>query len=175
MDRHGDAYGRTSFKPKHHWSMHLPQQYEKDGMLVDTFVLERKHKSLLACGHEIGNTTRFERTVAVNSLIMQTTTLGNYKTSGLHDPVTQCLTLTLAFGADVQVSSSMRAGATHVRKGDVVFLAGVPVDVQACAQQGNDLYVIGEAFELAEQLSRTCSVWRPTDGVVVGGPKRGAR
>ena len=175
MTCHGDAYGRLSFKPKHHWSMHLPLQYEEDGMLVDTFVLERKHKMLLSCGHDIGNTTRFERTVAVNSLIMQATTLGKCKASGLQEPVTQCLTLTLAFGAAVQVSSGMRAGATYIRKGDVVFLAGVPVDVQACAQQGNDLYVIGEAFELAEQLSRTCSVWRPTDGVVVGGPKRGAR
>ena len=87
-------------------------QYEEDGMLVDTFVLERKHKMLLSCGHDIGNTTRFERTVAVNSTIMQASILEKSKTSGLQDPVKPCLALSLLFGGAVEVSSSMRTGAT---------------------------------------------------------------
>ena len=104
---------------------------------------------------------------------MQAATLEKSKTSGLQDPVKPCLALSLLFGGAVEVSSSMRAGETVVRQDDIVFLDGVPVCVSACAQQGEDLYVIGGAYELDEKLSRTCSIWRPTDGHVDGRPKMG--
>lgn len=39
-----DAYGTESFKPKHHVRMHLPQQYNKFKLWVDTLCMEKRHR-----------------------------------------------------------------------------------------------------------------------------------
>lgn len=38
------AYGATACVPKHHFSMHIPSQVQRLGILMDTFVTERKHR-----------------------------------------------------------------------------------------------------------------------------------
>ena len=39
-----EAYSESSCLPKHHCSLHLGEQLERDGFLLDTFVHERKHR-----------------------------------------------------------------------------------------------------------------------------------
>lgn len=39
-----DCYGTDSFKPKHHVRMHLPEQYTKFKLWVDTLCMEKRHK-----------------------------------------------------------------------------------------------------------------------------------
>ena len=46
LQRRGEAYGPTAFKPKHHYNMHTPSQAEADGAVYDMFLLERHHKRL---------------------------------------------------------------------------------------------------------------------------------
>ena len=41
-----EAYSEDSCVPKHHYSLHLGEQLERDGFLLDTFVHERKHRLL---------------------------------------------------------------------------------------------------------------------------------
>ena len=38
------CYGSKSFRPKHHYALHLPRQLEKHGFLLMTFTHERKHR-----------------------------------------------------------------------------------------------------------------------------------
>ena len=38
------AYTSDKVRPKHHFSMHVPLQAAREGILVDTFVHERKHR-----------------------------------------------------------------------------------------------------------------------------------
>ena len=42
-------------KPKHHLALHLPQQILQDGILLDTFTHERKHKALKAVANAQNN------------------------------------------------------------------------------------------------------------------------
>ncbi len=39
-----DCYGTESFKPKHHVRMHLPEQYNKFKLWVDTLCMEKRHR-----------------------------------------------------------------------------------------------------------------------------------
>lgn len=42
------AYGKEHVKPKHHYSMHIPQQTKRKGMLVDSWPVERKERLMKA-------------------------------------------------------------------------------------------------------------------------------
>ena len=157
MRCHGDAYGSASFKPKHHWSMHLPAQYATDGMLVDTFVLERKHTLLKTVGRDIRHTGRYERTVATNAILQQTEALLRYRVGNfLEEPTMACP----ALGGDALVSRSLSYEGVTVHVEDVVFLDGVAVHVLACGLHGKKLFVSGRAMELVERVSAKESVWK---------------
>ena len=43
-----NAYGEASMKPKHHFSLHIPVQFEKMRVCMDTKTCERKHRALKA-------------------------------------------------------------------------------------------------------------------------------
>ena len=40
------SYGVDSYLPKHHYSVHLPSQLERFGLVPSCFVHERRHKIL---------------------------------------------------------------------------------------------------------------------------------
>jgi len=40
------AYGEAEIRPKHHYSMHLPDMLRRFGVLVSTFTHERKHRAV---------------------------------------------------------------------------------------------------------------------------------
>ena len=42
------AYGSQAVKPKHHYALHLPEQYFIDGVYVDCFAMERMHQLMKA-------------------------------------------------------------------------------------------------------------------------------
>ena len=42
-----ECYGNDSVRPKHHYSMHIPQQLEEVGLLLDAFPAERKHQLII--------------------------------------------------------------------------------------------------------------------------------
>jgi len=153
MRRHRDAYGAASFKPKHHWCMHLPEQYALDGTLVDTFVLERKHKMLKSCGYAIRCTARFERTVSVNAMMRQAESLSNCQCGDyLAKPSQQCPLGT--------VSKCIKFGGETLSAGDVAMIDGCAVCTPACGMgHDSNLFVCGRIMELVERVSAKISIW----------------
>lgn len=157
MRCHGDAYGGASFKPKHHWSMHLPAQYISDGALIDTFVLERKHTLLKTCGHSLRHTGRFERTVITNAVLQQTESLSSYRDCDrVEEPTKDCPLL----GDAALVSRSLHFGGVALHVGDVVYLDSVALRITACGLKSRKLLVCGHAMELVERVSAKESVWK---------------
>jgi len=51
------AYSADEVKPKHHYSAHLPEQYEKDGFYADCFAPERHQKLIKAIADSFSNTS----------------------------------------------------------------------------------------------------------------------
>ena len=55
-------------KPKWHHKRHLARQFARDGLVLDTFPIERDHKVPLAFAELQDNTTSFEKAVLVRTL-----------------------------------------------------------------------------------------------------------
>ena len=54
------SYGEEFCKPKHHYSMHLPDMLRRFGYLLSTFVQERKHRLVLRYGRDRKNLRSFD-------------------------------------------------------------------------------------------------------------------
>ena len=68
MGLHMAAYGTAFIKPKHHWLYDVADHWERDGKVIDCFVIERNHLSIKQCAEPIDNTSRFERSVLSQAL-----------------------------------------------------------------------------------------------------------
>lgn len=57
---HKQAYGTGLVKPKHHWQVDVGDQLLRDGLVLDSFVVERNHLLIKAVTEKLRNTQRFE-------------------------------------------------------------------------------------------------------------------
>ena len=66
------AYSDEHVTPKYHYATHLPEQYQRHGLLVNCFVHERKHRELKRFGNHLTNTSAsFESTLLESTLLCQ--------------------------------------------------------------------------------------------------------
>lgn len=71
LEIHKAAYGTTHLRPKHHWVMDVPAQICRDGLVLDSFIIERIHLQVKSVAEHIRNTTCFERSVLAGVLNLQ--------------------------------------------------------------------------------------------------------
>ncbi|CAK0900608.1 unnamed protein product [Prorocentrum cordatum] len=64
MDRHAAAYGKRYLLPKHHATLHIPEQIWKDKFVVDMFVVERLNiRAEQSAENSVRNTERHQHSV----------------------------------------------------------------------------------------------------------------
>ena len=63
LDAHKRAYGNDHVKPKHHFMFHIGDQFRRDKVILDTFVIERGHLLVKSIAEHCKNTTNFEASV----------------------------------------------------------------------------------------------------------------
>ena len=64
------VYGIEIAVPKHHYAVHLPEQYARHGVLLSCFVQERKHRELKRFGNHLTNTSsKFESGLLESTLL----------------------------------------------------------------------------------------------------------
>jgi len=134
---HQLAYGSDCVKPKHHFAFHIPLQLERDRMILDTFVLERKHQPIKQCAQHVKNTTTYERSVLSRVLVDQLRKLRAARSGdGLIGSVKR-------FG-DTDVAKAARWKSCTVASGDVVILnASTFFEVRASICRGGQLFLAG--------------------------------
>jgi hypothetical protein len=75
IQAHGEAFGTAypdfAWKPKNHFTHHVPRQIDRDGLILDAFVGERKHQLIKAEASVIKNTLNFEKSVLVRIIAIQ--------------------------------------------------------------------------------------------------------
>ena len=74
------AYGSNVFTWKDHVQHHVPPQVERDGRLLDSLPLERKHQSVKTMAECVDNTRDFDRTILVKAVSDQ---IRNLSTDGV--------------------------------------------------------------------------------------------
>ncbi len=71
--------------------------------------------------------------------------------------------LTAAVGAAVRVSTRMRFGYVTFDKGDLLFVGGTAILVEACASVDGDWALVFRALQLIDRRTATTSLWKPTE------------
>jgi hypothetical protein len=71
LEQYKQVYGEVAFIPKCHYTLHLPDMFQRHGFLVSCWVHERKHKEIKRYGNALDNThDNYELSIIENSLFV---------------------------------------------------------------------------------------------------------
>ena len=154
FDAHKACYGEEHFKPKHHWLFDIAEQWLEHLLVVDAFLIEKEHLVARAIGDRTDNTSMFEQTVLAGVLNGQ---VGALLAMGpqeelLGEPVPLP-------GFDAVVADNVMIDGVQYSVGDIVFRSATPGRVVACAQEGEDLFLIVDALALSVRLSMHSAIY----------------
>ena len=141
-----EAYGPSYIKPKHHYELHIPAQVRRDrGLLLDTFVQERKHQLIKQCALDVDNTGALEKTTLARVVLAQLRELDKPGWSfGLLGPTESFPELAECMSASHATSAPRLRTLDGVWVGmnDIVWVEGALAKVRACAQVDGELQLV---------------------------------
>ena len=150
------AHGAGGIKWKRHAAFHIPDQVARDGRLIDSFPMERKHQLPKGCAAPILNTAAFERTVLLKTVQAQLHGLRSRPTAFDDGLVGKHTSL-----SGVDVALALHWQGTTVHQGDIVFVDESEVarimDYSMCIK-GNFVVSFWDLHFVSSQLGS--STWR---------------
>lgn len=154
MRLHLAAYGNVGVRPKHHWMADVPEQLTRDGLILDTFVVERGHLKVKAVADDIDNTGRFERSVLAGVLNVS---LNPDSGSSPH-----ALPAAVALGEGIFVAKTMRVHGVTMAAGDIVGFGESVGRVESCLAIGGILCVAIESLRRVGEHTLHWGCWVAT-------------
>lgn len=152
------VYGEEQVKPKHHYTLHLASQLERDNMTLDAFALERKHQSVKRVANNISNTQRYERSVLAR------VTVDYLRASAVCEFGDGLKGQSGMLVPGLTVAKSLCFCGLHFYEGDIIFQGGAASLVRACcADASGHLSLVVEPFRLVRRLSSKSGLWRRTN------------
>lgn len=157
------AYGVGDCKPKHHYSLHIPDQIERDGLLIDAFALERKHRCMKRHATDTDNTKTFEASVLTKAMIEQLHEMPADFVGGLVGPTAKSVELAASLHLrECTVADELRIGTEKFCANDVLFIEQSAFIVLACLHADTAFQVIVQRWQFVRSLG--CGkLWAKTD------------
>ena len=150
MAKHLHAYGNGHVIPKHHWNFDIPEQLEVDGMVLDTFAIERGHCLVKSIAELVKNTKSFETSVlsgVINQLF-------------LRDHVGDRLVgRTARWQSDIFVADRLECNQLQVEVGEIIFKGHQAGMVRACLCEDDQLAVVVSLMAWIDTLGPRCCRW----------------
>ena len=141
------AYPDLEVKPKNHYVHHLSLQVQRDQLLADAFVGERKNGMIKRAATDLKNTRCFEKSLLMRvaqeqmDAIVGDTFLRNHLVAAESSPeMAQWLSL-----PEAELAATIVWNGIRLRKGELVFLEEDLIWIEAFASYGSDFYIVGEA------------------------------
>lgn len=151
-DLHQRAYGTDGVKPKHHYAHHVPQQIARDHLLLDTFVLERKHQPIKQCAGHCLNTVAYERSVLSRVLVDQLRKLCKYDVGNCL--VGKRVPNATLFGRPSELASGLKWCGGNYHAGDVVIVSrSLVFEIQLCVEAAGEFAMVGRELESVRKIS----------------------
>lgn len=148
FEAHLACYGEEHIKPKHHWLFDIAEQWLEHFFVVDAFLIEKEHLVARAIADRTDNTLIFEQTTLAGILNSQ---VGSLLAMG---PQAELLGEAVPLpGFDAIVADNVTIDGVKYSVGDIVFHSATPGRIVACAQEGDDLFLIVDALALSVPLS----------------------
>ena len=150
---HTGVYGDVYIRPKHHWMLDVPQQFRRDGAVLDAFVIERTHLRVKAVAEPIKNVRGFERS-ALASLLTTTLQSKELPSDGLLGRSAPLPGAALF----VRVADRLRVWGTEIAFQDVVIRNGSAAWVAACALDAGVLTLLVYPLHPTQAVSEHCDM-----------------
>lgn len=154
LELHKAVYGDSLVKPKIHWLLDIPLQIRRDGLVLDSFVIERHHNMIKRLAEPIHNTRDFERSVLRGYLLVASRTPPTSTHLGLQGRSS------LLPGAGVRVADRVSYDGLCVAVDDVVFNGDVAGLVLGCCFEAAEFLLIVDPLTYTLPLSRHSAVYR---------------
>jgi hypothetical protein len=146
---HIEAYGPNAVVPKHHWMLDVPSQLRRDGMVLDTFVIERNHVSVKRIAEHIRNTAVYERSVMSG---VTTAAFSRDAESSVGSGLVG-RTEALPGNPDAMIADKMDIDSMEVAVADVILRGSSVGIVSACVCEGGQLFAIVEVLALRSRMT----------------------
>ena len=141
MDAHKSHYGNDHLKPKSHWAFDVCDHLESDPMVIDAFVIERLHLRVKAEAEFIKRLENYESSVLARVVNAQVESSQKEAGCGLIGR-----TAPLPGAPDAIVADRMEVFGAHFSVGDFIARGDQIAQVQACADENGELFVIADAW-----------------------------
>jgi hypothetical protein len=145
IQAHGEAFGKAypdfAWKPKNHFIHHVPKQVDRDGLLLDAFVGERKHQLIKAEATVVKNTSDFEKSVLIRVVANQIAELSDpnhFRDRLLYGKL-------LEDTGDSYARSMVFTG-TKLSRGDCIFVGGKMCIARAFVESDGAFFVATERW-----------------------------
>ncbi len=165
LTQHVAVYGDRNVRPKHHWLLDCPQQFLRDAIVLDAFVIERGHLDVKAIAELVKNTRAYERSVLTGVLCNALQdSRGNRFAVGLVGRTA------VVPGGGFVVADRAAANFQEFAVGEMVVQGDSTGMIKACAEEAGDLFFLVLPFRLLEQHAPGCGTFAEGDGLVVWEP-----
>ena len=146
------AYGEDTIKPKHHYSLHVGDQLLKHGLLVDCFVLERKHRATKRAANLIENSATYESSVMAR--VFNESVRMNDNVDVFISKLVGSIACSTDFARELGVRNVFVAEKMHARGmtiacNDVLITTDLALEVAACMRVNDKLQLLVKRFVAA--------------------------
>ena len=160
-----------SMVKKHHWLLHLGQEYDRHGLSLNSFALERKHKNAKRFGATVYNLPKFEQSLREEIAVKEMTVacrsdwcLKTYKLENASKPPKTWLPLAAQLfpvNEDVVSGSTLLTpNAANVAKGDIILFKDKSAgQVELFFASGSEIKCVFKKLDLVENCD-THARWR---------------
>ena len=165
---HKACYGSEHIKPKNHYAFHIPDQIIRDGVLLDAFTLERKHKNAKRLATTVANGRDFESSVLSRLLAEQLASMpDSFCADALVGRQADCPEVANAIGEDAcTVSERARCHGVNIQVNDVLLANNQAMQVLACVSCSSGIALLIKPFDFIEKWGYA-SKWRPCNEICI--------
>ena len=151
---HQETYGDAWITPKHHWLCDVPDQILRDGLVLDTLVIERTHLQVKAIAENVQNTIAFERSVLSGIVV---TTLRNSNENPNFALLGRTATLP---GSAALVADKALVYGLEMQVGEIIVKGRSLGAIVAFVAEDGDLSVLAHPLDTVSEVCKSVTICR---------------
>ena len=163
LDKFASVYSIDVCRPKHHYSLHLPLQWDAHRLCVDCFPAERKHRLFKRIAETL---TKLDGFSASALLEMNHIDVSQHENRGsflpvLRGPTAQCHALQTWFGQDAYVATSVECkGITFACGQHKILSAQEAIEIHGAVESHGRIFLLCQPLQPLPAENPALSHWK---------------
>jgi len=163
------CYGQKAVRPKHHYSLHIGDQCLQRQILLDCFVMERKHRETKRAANQIQKTASYEQSVMA---ILWNNMLDAHHSGALEDQLLEphCNAPDLASDLSagrVLVGRGLQHNMVKIAVGNILTDKDSALEVLACMLVDDHLQLLVKTYDRVPGNVGRASSWKSASELAI--------